>query len=893
MISVNVDGRVIEVQEGASALDALHIAGLEVPTACSDPRVSPSGSCRLCLVNLKGSNRSVTACALKVYEGMEIEVDTPELHAARRGELQLLARNYPVEYVDEFPEKTFHHWLKVYGLVPEGHVATERSPIDATNPYFRFDPDACIKCFRCVKVCDELQGSFVWNVLDRGSETHVIPDSMTTMAESNCKSCGACADACPTGALVDKTRIEMGQPDKWTRTTCPYCGVGCELSVGTKGNQIVQVLPVLDAHVSKGHLCVKGRYAHQYVHAKDRLTEPMLRKNGELVAVSWDEAISFIASEFKRISDTYGPGSIGVLGSARSPNEDNYVAQKFARVVIGTNNVDCCARVCHGPSAAAMKAMLGTGAATNSYNDLERAKTIMIVGCNPIENHPIVGDRIRQAVLKSTNLIVIDPRAIEMAEIASVHVAPQPGTNVPLFHAMANVILNEGLADQEFLDTRVDEVDQFHAFVNEWTPERASEVCGVPAETIRAAARLYASAKPSMCFHGLGVTEHLQGTEGVMSLVNLALLTGNIGKPGTGINPLRGQNNVQGSAHMGCEPSNLTGYVSIEENRERFAKVWNAPIPHSKGLTQVQMLAAAGEGKVKALWSIGYDVYFTNPTAHKSRAQFEAMELVIVQDLFLNETAREFAHVLLPAASSFERDGTFMNAERRIQMVRQAIDPVGNSKPDWEIIQLVAQKMGVSEGFSFGSADEIWEEVRKVWTPGAGISYKRIEKHGLQWPCLDEDHPGTQILHKDRFPIGVKAPLKRIVFTPTPEVTSKEFPFLLNTGRTLYHFNAGTMTARTRNMELRPTDTLDIHPTDAKRIGVLDGEVVRLVSAYGCAELPIRHSRGLRLGELFATFHAREVFLNLITSQVKDPIGTPEYKVTAVRIERIPVIAGR
>ena len=884
-MQVTVDGKLAEVSDGATALDALRFVGLDIPTSCHDPRLKPTGSCRLCLIHIKGVERPVTACALHAYHGMEIEVETPELEAARVAELRMLGRNYPVDQTGRIPEKLFHRWLLKYGIVGEGAPSGASKRIDDSNPYFRFDPNACIKCFKCVRICEEVQGSFVWKVFGRGTDTHVIPDSATTLADSSCKSCGACVDACPTAALVDKTRLQE-RPSEWTRTTCPYCGVGCELSVGSRDGKIVQVLPVLDAPVSKGHLCVKGRYAHQYVHAPDRALTPMIRRGGKLEPATWREAITLVATQLTSILATDGPDAIGVLGSARAPNEDNYLAQKFARIVLGTNNVDCCARVCHGPTAAAMKATLGTGAATNSYDDVELATTHMIVGCNPTENHPIVGDRILQAKLRGAKLIVIDPRRIELARHADIHVALKPGTNVPLLNAMAHVVLFENLADEEFLDKRVAEVDEFRTFVREWTPERAAKICGVDAETIRAAARMYATAKPAMCLHGLGMTEQLQGTEGVMLLVNLALLTGNIGKRGSGINPLRGQNNVQGSAHMGCEPSNLTGYVPISQAKARFEAVWQEPVPETKGLNQIQMMDAAAEGRLKALWAIGYDVFFTNPTAHITRKSFEAMELVIVQDLFVTETAREFAHVFLPASSSFERDGTFMNAERRVQMVRQAIDPIGESKPDWEIIQMVAQAMGRGKGFDFKSAEEIWEEIRLVWLPGAGMSYSRLERGGLQWPCPTEDHPGTTMLHGQTFPIGDRAALRRIDFLVSPEVASDELPLILNSGRTLYQFNAGTMTGRTLNNQLRPTDTLDIHPADAETYGVKDGEPVRVRSRYGEAVLPARIDRSVRRGELFATFHSPKVFLNLITGPVRDGIvDTPAYKVTAVSVE--------
>jgi len=664
--------------------------------------------------------------------------------------------------------------------------------------------------------------------------------------------------------------------------------VGCELNVGTKGERIVQVLPVLDAPVSKGHLCVKGRYAHQFVHAEDRAATPMIRRNGKLEPAFWDEAIERVATEFARIAAKHRPNSIGVLGSARAPNEDNYMTQKFARVVLGTNNVDCCARVCHGPTAAAMKAMLGTGAATNSFNDIEEAKLFLISGCNPTENHPIVGERIKQARFKGAKLIVIDPRRIELAELADIHIATMPGTNVPLMNSIAHVIFEEGLAGEAFLASRVAEVDTYKALVKEWTPERAGAICRVEPELIRAAARLYATTSPAMCFHGLGMTEQFQGTEGVMCLVNLALITGNMGKPGSGINPLRGQNNLQGSAHMGCEPSNLTGYVSIKENADRFASVWGSPLPLEPGLNLMQMLDAARAGDLKAMWAVGYDIYFSTSAAPGTRRAFEAMDFVVVQDLFVNETAREFADVFLPASSSFERDGTFMNAERRVQLVRQAIQPIGDSKPDWEIVQMVAAKMGHKDGFEFESAGEIWEEVRKLWLAGAGMRYERLEKGGLQWPCTAEDHPGTRILHQKSFPIGDRAILQSIDYTPSPELTDDEYPFLLNTGRTLYQFNAGTMTARTKNLELRPSDTLDIHPDDAAKLGIQEGGLVEVESRHGKTKLPARLDRRVRRGELFATFHSPEIFINRVTGDTRDRIfSTPAYKVTAVRLQAV------
>jgi len=535
-----------------------------------------------------------------------------------------------------------------------------------------------------------------------------------------------------------------------------------------------------------------------------------------------------------------------------------------------------------------MKLMLGAGAATNSFDDIDSASTILVCGANPTENHPIVGARIKEAALRGTRLIVLDPRKIELTRYATLHLQLRPGTNVPLLNAMACTIVEEGLYDEGFLKERVASFEEFRRFVQSWSPERAAPVCGVEAQQIREAARIYAGQGPAMSFHGLGLTEHSQGTEGVMCLVNLSLLTGNIGRPGTGINPLRGQNNVQGAAHMGCDPSILTGSVSLKEGHDFFSAVWQATVPTRKGLNLLDMLDAAEAGKFKALWAIGYDIFLTNANADSTRRALERMELVIVQDMFLNETAREFGSVFLPAASSFEKDGTFMNAERRIQRVRKAIAPVGASKSDWEIICDVARAMGKCEFFNFSTPEEVWNEVRSVWKAGAGISYQRLEGGGLQWPCPAEDHPGTQTLHVGAFSVGKKAALRRVEYRPTKEVADKEYPFILNTGRTLYHFNAGTMTLRTANTLLRPHDCLVISAEDAGRLGLSNGQRVRVRSRYGEAILPIKIEDSVRPGELFATFHTPGVFLNYVTSPHRDKyVSTPEYKVTAVRIETI------
>jgi len=887
MLRLTINGQRCAVREGATIMDALRSVGATVPTLCHDERLAPNGACRLCVVEVKGWNRHATACNTPAAEGMEIETHSPAVEDARRTLLRLLARDYPREAAIDYPGKPFHHWLRHYGIEPGQGAPATGAYRDSTHPYIHAQMDQCIHCYRCVRICDELQGQFVWRVWDRGAVPRILPDSGTTLLDSACVSCGACVDTCPTGALEDQTVLTRGVPEKWTRTTCPYCGTGCEMLVGTTSDRLVQVKPVMDAPVSKGHLCVKGRYAFDFAHAGDRITHPMLREGGQWRKVSWPEVVAFLARRLTGILEQHGPDSIGVLGSARGTNEENYLAQKFARVVLGTNNVDCCARVCHAPTAAGMRLTLGTGAATNSFDDIEHAATFLICGCNPTENHPIVGARIKQAVLRGAQLIVIDPREVELTRYATLHLPVRPGTNVPLLNAMAHVIVSEGLTDSAALRERVRDFEAFAAFIAKWTPERAAAISGVDAGAIRQAARLYASGGPSMCFHGLGVTEHIQGTEGVVCLVNLALLTGNFGREGSGVNPLRGQNNVQGSAHMGCEPGNLTGYVPIEQGRDIFESVWQTNLPRTPGLNLMGMIDAAGERKLRALWAIGYDIAFTNPNAAATKASLGSLDLVIVQDLFMNELAREFGHVFLPACSSFEKDGTFMNSERRVQRVRAAMAPIGESRPDWQIICEVAKAMSHGAQFAFNSAEEIWNEVRKVWKAGAGMSYARLEDGGLQWPCPTEDHPGTAILHRETFPSGPTAPLIPIDYTATSETVNGEYPFLLTTGRTLYQFNAGTMTMRTGNARLRHTDTLDLSQADAERLQLREGDAIRVRSRHGEAVLPVHPDSRLKPGELFATFHTTDVSLNQLTGPHRDNhTSTPEYKVVAVQLEK-------
>ena len=888
MPRIVLNGRPVELPDAPFLADALAGAGVGVPALCHDDRIAPSGNCRLCLVRVKGFERPMPACAIHAVEGMEIETSSADLEASRTGLLELMASRYPAAAVEAAPEKPFHHELIARHVGPD-KLASETDPalVDRSHPYITVDMNRCIDCLRCVRICSEVQGQFVWHVRDRGTAIRVEPDGPSLLA-SSCVSCGACVDTCPTGALEDAAVDNTGTPDTWTRTVCPYCGTGCEISAGTRNGALVSVKPVRHSAVSRGHLCVKGRYAFEYVSAGDRITEPMIRDGEAWRRVSWDEALAFAASRLRAVIDRYGPDAVGILGSARQTNEENYLTQKFARTVVGTNNIDCCARVCHAPSSTALTRSLGAGLSTNSFDDIEHARLILVCGANPTENHPVIGARIKQAVRRrGAQLIVIDPRRIELAGYADVFLRVHPGADIPLLNAMAHVIVREHLVDRAFVDHRVDLYEPFSEFIKEWPPERIADICGVEASDIRTAARLYATTRPAMIVNGLGVTEHVQGTDAVSALINLALLTANFGKPGSGVNALRGQNNVQGAAIMGCEPRTLAGGTPIEQGRNLFEDVWRSPMPRSRGLHQLQMLDSAAAGGMKALWAIGYDVLLSNPNASHTARALKALDVVIVQDMFMTETARQFGSVFLPACSSFEKEGTFMNAERRIQRVRQVLTRAGASKADSEIICGLAKAMDHADGFRFATAEEIWDEVRHVCAGARGMSYARLDRNGLQWPCPDDTHPGTAILHVDRWSGGDRAPLLCLDFNATPEHTTPRYPFVLTTGRTLYAFNAATMTGRCRTRELRPSDLLEISPDDARAADLQDGDPVRLVSRHGDATLPIHVNAAIRPGELFATFHSADVLLNTVTGPHVDRVtGTPEYKVTAVRIER-------
>lgn len=884
MVECRIDGEAVSAANGATILEAAAGAGIEIPAICHECRCNAIGSCRMCLVEIQGRAGLVTACQTKVEDGMWVATRNSELDKYRKTELEWYAARISDAAFAAYPDKLLHRMMRAHNVAPAGQSVATGS-LDLSMPQIRVDMSQCIDCLRCVRICEEVQGESVWHEIARGDQSHIVPRQGTLLSEGGCVACGACVDSCPTAALTDAAGA---QATNWERTTCAYCGVGCELEFGIASGRIVSSRPAADRPVNKGHACAKGRYSHGFTHSEDRILQPLLRQGKSWQPTTWDDGLQNAAAKLQAIIEQDGPDAIGVLASSRSTNEDSYLVQKFARMVIGTNNVDCCARVCHTPTAAAMKAILGAGAATNSFDDIERAATILVAGANPLECHPVIGARIRQQVLhRGSKLIVMDPRRTGLAEIATIHLALKPGTDIALQNAIAQVIVAEQLHDKAFIAQRVDDFDAYAANIADWTPERAAEICEVPAEDIRAAARLYANGGPAYCAHGLGVTEHVQGTEGVMGLVNLALITGNIGKPGAGINPLRGQNNVQGTAHMGCDPGILAGAQPVKEARAAFEQAWRCTLPEAPGLHLMQMIDAAAAGKLKALIVIGYDIAATLANEHQVAQALAKIDTVIVVDLFQTETSGKFGHIFLPAASSFEKDGTFMNAERRIQRVRKLVEPPGSARADWAIICALAAHMGFAQSFAYQSPEDIWDEIRHVWPAAAGISYERLEAGGLQWPCPDGDHPGTAILHGTAFPHGPRARLRPLHFRPTPEQADGDYPIILTTGRNLFQFNVGTMTGRSSLLQLRATDRLDLSPDDARKYGLSEGETVWVRSRYGSASLPVHIDDGIATGRAFTTFHDPARHSNRVTGPHRDRmVGAPEYKVTAVRIEQ-------
>ncbi|MGB5647208.1 MAG: formate dehydrogenase subunit alpha, partial [Muriicola sp.] len=735
--------------------------------------------------------------------------------------------------------------------------------------------------------CDEVQGEFVLSMAGRGFDAHIVKGLDQSFVESDCVSCGACSQACPTSAISDIFQSKAIQATETTRTICTYCGVGCNLDIATNSGEILSITAPYDAEVNQGHTCLKGRFAFKFYNHPERLDSPMIRRNGTLEKVSWDEAYDYITEKFTHYKETYGPDSMAGISSSRCTNEENYLMQKFFRAVIQTNNIDGCARVCHSPTALGMQRTFGTGAATNSIEDLKHTDCIMVIGANPTDAHPVTGAKLKQFAMKSNKAsIVIDPRRIELARYATHHLALRPGTNVAVLNMMMYYIVQEGLVDQSFIAKRTEGYEDFIAELMSIDLDQLEAVSGVPREQVKAAAITYASAPNAMSFHGLGVTEHSQGTFTVMQIADLAMLTGNIGRKGVGVNPLRGQNNVQGSADMGVQPHQGAGYLDVTnpEVNQLYNQFYGSEVPSQIGYKIPEMFQAALEGKLKAIWIIGEDVVQTDPNTKKVIRALEATDLVIVQELFLTETAK-YADVILPGASFLEKSGTFTNGERRVQAVRQVVEPIPGSKPDGQIIVDIMNRMGYAQPDY--TPDGMLEEISQIVPFFAGIRWDRLGKNGLQWPVAP-DGTDTQILHQQEFMRG----LGYFEFHPwkeTQEITEhgEEYPYILTTNRELEHYNCGAMTRRTANENILKSDYLMIHPEDAAANLISEGDFVCLESPRGKVDVKARITDEVKPGILSTTFHFPDIMMNIITSDVHDSEAMcPEYKVVAVKIRK-------
>lgn len=893
----NINGRPYPIEKGETILTFLrrHMGENPVPTLCDAPNLDPFGSCRVCSVEVAreqgGAVKTMASCHTPVGEGQHIFTDTASVKRLRKNIIELVLTDHPLDCLTcevngncELQDVAAQ--VGIRGVrYPDGKTHLDREK-DLSHPYMTSDLSKCINCYRCVRACDEVQGEFVLSMAGRGFDSKIIKGMDTSFFESDCVSCGACSQACPTSAISDIFESKALKIAEKTRTVCTYCGVGCNLEVSHSGDEIHSIQAPYDAAVNGGHTCLKGRYAFSFYDHPERLRNPLIKKNGKFVEATWDEAYDLIVSKLNAAKSKFGSDSIAGISSSRCTNEENYLMQKFIRAVIGTNNIDGCARVCHSPTALGMQRAFGTGAATNSIEDLEFTNCMMVIGANPSDGHPVTGAKLKQYAMKGTKLIVIDPRKTELAKYADYHLPLRPGTNVAVLNMMLHYILKEGLEDKNFIADRAEGFDDFRKEILNLDIAKMEEVSGLDRNLVREAAICYATSGNAMSFHGLGVTEHFQGTYTVQLIADLAIVTGNIGRRGVGVNPLRGQNNVQGSADMGVQPHQGAGYMDITKpnNQKLYEEFYRRPLPLEIGLKIPEMFEAALEGNLKAIWIIGEDVAQTDPNTQKVIKALEATDFVVVQELFMTETAK-YADVVLPGASFLEKSGTFTNGERRVQRVNAILDPVGNSKPDGQIIVDVMNRMGYDQPDY--TPDGMLEEISQIVPFFKGITWERLGKNGLQWPVA-EDGTDTQILHEETFKRG----LGKVSFFPFEETAEikehqKDYPFILTTNRNLEHYNCGAMTRRTNNVQISTEDLLWINPNDAESKGIKDGEMVCIESPRGKVDIKAWVTDGVKPGILSTTFHFPEIMVNNLTSDIMDSQAMcPEYKVVAVNIRK-------
>ena len=900
MVSLTIDGQAVSVPAGTSVMAAAASLGTQIPKLCATDMLEAFGSCRLCLVEIEGRKGTPASCATPAEAGMVVRTQTPRLAKLRRGVMELYISDHPLDCLtcSANGDCELQTQAGVVGLrdVRYGYEGANHrdAPTDASNPYFTFESSKCIVCSRCVRACEEVQGTFALTILGRGFASKVSPGGGDFFG-SECVSCGACVQACPTATLNEKSVIAMGTPERSVVTTCAYCGVGCSFKAEMKGEEVVRMVPHKAGKANEGHSCVKGRFAYGYATHRDRIVKPMIRAsiNDPWREVTWDEAVGYAAREFKRIQGQYGHDAIGAITSSRCTNEEVFLMQKLVRAGFGNNNVDTCARVCHSPTGYGLSKAFGTSAGTQDFKSVEKTDVILVIGANPTDAHPVFASRMKKRLRAGAKLIIVDPRRIDLVRTphveADFHLALRPGTNVAVVNALAHVVVTEGLVDEAFVRERCDAAnfESWARFIAEesHSPEATAAKTGVAAAELRAAARLYAKGGAAAIFYGLGVTEHSQGSSTVMAMANLAMATGNIGREGVGVNPLRGQNNVQGSCDMGSFPHEFSGYrhVSDDATRDVFEKLWGVALSREPGLRIPNMMDEAVEGAFKGLYIQGEDIAQSDPDTQHITAGLEAMECVIVQDLFLNETAR-YAHVFFPGASFLEKDGTFTNAERRISRVRKAMEPLAG-KADWQATIAFAEALGVPMAYAHPS--EIMDEIARATPTFTGVSYARLDELGsIQWPCNEAAPTGTPIMHVDRFVRG-KGQFMLTEYVATEERTGPRFPLLLTTGRILSQYNVGAQTRRTANSLWHDEDVLEIHPFDAESRGVRDGDLVSLQSRVGEVALHARISERMQPGVVYTTFHHPGSGANVVTTDNSDwATNCPEYKVTAVQVRR-------
>jgi formate dehydrogenase major subunit len=900
MVSLTIDGRAVTVPAGTSVMRAAAEIGGNIPKLCATDNMAAFGSCRLCLVEIEGAKGTPASCTTPVMPGMKVKTQTPRLDKLRKGVMELYISDHPLDCLTcsanndcELQDQAAAVGLRDvrYGYEGDNHLGLET---DTSNPYFDFDPSKCIVCSRCVRACDEVQGTFALTIDGRGFASKVSAgQTEDNFLGSECVSCGACVQACPTATLQEKSVKAIGKPERAVVTTCAYCGVGCTFRAEMRGEQLVRMVPWKDGKANRGHSCVKGRFAYGYANHKDRILNPMIRESIDQPwrEVSWDEALKFSAERINAIKAEFGPTALGGITSSRCTNEETFLVQKLVRAAFGTNNVDTCARVCHSPTGYGLKTTFGTSAGTQDFDSVMDTDVMLVIGANPTDAHPVFASRMKRRLRQGAKLIVVDPRRIDLVRSphieAAHHLPLQPGTNVAVMTSLAHVIVTEGLANEAFIRERCDwdEYQDWAAFVSDerHSPEYLEPVTRVPAADLRAAARLYATGGNAAIYYGLGVTEHSQGSSTVMAIANLAMCTGNIGRPGVGVNPLRGQNNVQGACDMGSFPHELAGYRHISDGatRELFEKDWGVKLDHEPGLRIPNMLDAAVDGTFKAIYIQGEDILQSDPNTKHVSAGLEAMDLVIVHDLFLNETAN-YAHVFLPGSTFLEKNGTFTNAERRIQPVRKVMEPA-NGYEDWEVTQLLANAIGA--GWTYTHPSEIIDEIARLTPSFAGLSWERLNEIGsVQWP-VNAAHPqGSPVMHVEGFASG-KGKFVVTEYVPTDEKTGPRYPLLLTTGRILSQYNVGAQTRRTDNVLWHEQDLLEMHPADAENRGLKTGDWVRLASRTGETTLRVLVTDRVAPGVVYTTFHHPATQANVVTTDFSDwATNCPEYKVTAVQV---------